>query len=84
MLVLVDRYGHPRVLMASMGGTALCFLGMGASTSLHQLLLWRFVSGLFAGIGTVMTAFIVDCTQEHSGTLWSHPQPGVVCAGFIW
>ena len=61
---MADAYGHRRVLMASMGVTGLCFWGMGACGSLTCLLTLRFLSGLFAGIGAVLTALIVDVSAK--------------------
>lgn len=67
---MADAYGHRRVLMVSMGVTGLCFWGMGACGSLTCLLTLRFLSGLFAGIGAVLTALIVDVSAKHA------PAPG--------
>ena len=61
-----DTYGARRVLVVSMLGSAVCFLAMIASTSLNQLLVFRFVCGLFAGIGTVLTAYIIDASPREA------------------
>jgi MFS family permease len=55
-----DAYGHRRVLVASMVVTGMCFWGMSTCGSMLCLVTLRFVTGIFAGIGAVLTSLIVD------------------------
>ncbi|MBL8473928.1 MAG: MFS transporter [Rhodocyclaceae bacterium] len=51
--ILADTFGRRRVIVASMCGLAIATLLCGSATTLTQMLVWRFVCGLFVpGIST--------------------------------
>ena len=59
---LSDRYGRRPMLIISMAGSTVAYLGLAMATDLTTLTIARLISGLTAGNFSVATAYVSDIT----------------------
>ena len=81
---LADSIGRKRVIVAAMFGLAFPTFLAATSTTLTQLILWRFVQGLFVpGIIAVAMAYISEESPGHLvGSTMATYVSGTVVGGF--
>src|SRR5699024_6845082 len=60
-----DKYGRKKILILSATGLAISVLLMGYATSVWQLFLLRFISGVFTGFLTLFRTLIYMLTPKH-------------------
>jgi YNFM family putative membrane transporter len=81
---IADRLGRKRVIIASAFLLALATLAAGTSTSLGQLLWWRFLQGVFTpGIFAITVAYIQEeWARAGTGSATAAYTTGTVIGGF--
>jgi len=75
---LSDRFGRRRIMLVTIGGTALSLLGLGFSESLLGIFVARIFSGIFGANISVATAYLSDVTDDEDRTRWM----GMIGASF--
>jgi MFS transporter, YNFM family, putative membrane transport protein len=82
--LLADAVGRKRVIIVAMLGLAVPTALAGTASNLTQLVVWRFLQGLFvAGIATVTIAYISEETAPKSvGSVMATYVTGTVVGGF--
>lgn len=81
--IVADRFGRKNVIVPAAFLLAVPTLLAGASTSLGQLLFWRFWQGVFTpGIFAVTIAYITEEWDEGAGAAMSAYVGGTVLGGF--
>jgi MFS transporter, YNFM family, putative membrane transport protein len=81
---IADRFGRKRVIIVSAFLLALATLGAATSTSLRQLLWWRFLQGVFTpGIFAITVAYIQEeWAGAGAGSATAAYTTGTVIGGF--
>ncbi len=81
--IAADRFGRKRVIVPAAVALAVPTLLAAASTSLGQLLFWRFLQGVFTpGIFAVTIAYVNEEWVEGVGSAMSAYVSGTVLGGF--
>jgi len=82
--LLADRFGHKRVIVPSAILLAAPTILAATSSSLGQLLFWRFWQGVFTpGVFTATVAYIADEWEGPTGSAVSAYVAGTVVGGFV-
>lgn len=62
---LADKYGKKMMLLRAIAAGGLVMLGMGLSTNVYQLLVLRFLQGVFTGTITASAALVASSAPEN-------------------
>lgn len=85
---LSDRYGRRPVMLISLVGSCLAFIGAGLAQSLWQLIASRALAGLFGGSIATAQAYVADVTQpkeraKYMGLIGASIGMGFVLGPFV-
>jgi len=80
---IADRWGRRRVVLCTLAGSALCYLGFAFSTSLLQLFLFRALGGVMAGQMAVAQAMVADLTDRSTRARGMGLLNAAIGAGYI-
>ncbi len=82
--LLAETVGRKKVIVPALFAMAATTLLTATATTLHELILWRFVQGLFVpGVIAVIIAYINEEFPGRAGTVMSAYVAGTVFGGFI-
>ncbi len=82
--MLAETIGRKKVIVPALFGISVPMMLAATSQSLHALIFWRFMQGLFVpGVIAVMIAYVNEEFSTRAGTMMSAYVTGTVLGGFL-